>query len=648
MKNTLRSYPLITNDPYFSYWSNGNHLNKVDVTHWTGEKKVVKGDIIIDNVPYRFLGKGENLIKQVKRIITPLISEYHFENEFVHLKVSFWSPAFLDDPVRLSRPTSYIDFEVEELDGKHHDISIQVSFDESFTYDVKRDSDINGANIAFDKYDIAFLGKRKQPLLEASGDNLRINWGYLFLSILKDDGKVAYVDDRRSSLVANITSKKATLIVAYDDIASLNYYGQITYGYWKKEYKDVKEAIVASFNDHDKCLEKARKLDKEIIKVAKKSGGNPLVTIVTASYRQSIAGHKTSFDENGDLIFISKECFSNGCAATVDVSYPSIPLYVLYNPEFVFGMVRPIIKCARLPYWTFDFSPHDGGRYPHVYGNVYGIEDRDPHNKSENNNSYPPYYLFSANEKLFRDDRHMPVEECGNMLIMIAVASLKSKDLTIAKENMDLLTKWTQYLVKFGQDPGNQLCTDDFAGHLAHNTNLAVKSILGIEAYAQINKMIGNEEEYKKYHLLAKDFAKDWEKKTVEGDHTILVFDKRDGWSLKYNLIWDDYFKSELFSKELKENEVDWYIKKANKFGTPLDCRADYTKSDWLTWTTCLTSDIDKRIKLLKPLELFINTSKDRVPFGDWYETKTGRKIYFQARTVQGGCFAPILLDSVK
>jgi hypothetical protein len=77
-------------------------------------------------------------------------------------------------------------------------------------------------------------------------------------------------------------------------------------------------------------------------------------------------------DTEGQLLFISKECFSNGCAATVDVSYPSIPMFLHYNPEFVKGMMRPIFKYAATEEWEFDFAPHDAGQYPLVEGQVYG------------------------------------------------------------------------------------------------------------------------------------------------------------------------------------------------------------------------------------------------------------------------------------
>ena len=648
MANKLQSYPLLTNDPYFSYWSKTEKLNKSDVEHWTGVKKVITGDLIIDDIPYRFLGKGKTLINQVYKKITPLISEYHFENEQAKLIVKFWSPLFLDDPITLSRPSCYVDFEIISKKTLNKKPIIKISFDEAYVYDKKRISQINGDNILLNDISICYIGQRKQPLLESSGDNQRINWGYLFIALKNEDGRTYVLNDKRVSLVAEINSTKSTLVVAYDDVASLNYFGSIVRGYWHKKYNDIVEAIKDSFFDHDINMIKALNFDKDILKKARLSGGKELETIATASYRQTISGHKTSYDENGDLIFISKECSSNGCAATVDVTYPSIPLFLLLNPEFVFGMVRPIFKCARLKYWTFDFAPHDAGRYPHVTGNVYGINEDNEHNKAKENESYPPFYLYSENSNSLKLDMQMPVEECGNMLIILASAAKESKDYSLINQNMDLLTKWVKYLVEFGEDPSNQLCTDDFAGHLAHNTNLAIKAILGIQAYAEINKMIGKDDKYEEYHNIAKDYASRWEKRAKENNHTLLAFDKNNTWSIKYNLVWDNYFKSNLFSESLKNDEVNYYISKINKYGFPLDSRVTYTKSDWEVWASCLTNGISKRRAMLKPISNYISHSKSRIPFGDWYDIVNGKYLVFKARTVQGGCFLPILIDRNK
>ncbi len=98
------------------------------------------------------------------------------------------------------------------------------------------------------------------------------------------------------------------------------------------------------------------------------------------------------------------------------------------------------------------------------------------------------------------------------------------------------LTQWEVYLEKYGNDPEDQLCTDDFMGHLAHNANLSVKAILAIGAYADLCRMRGDAANADRIMNLAKGYAEHWVKVADDGGHSLLAFDKPHTWSQKYNL----------------------------------------------------------------------------------------------------------------
>lgn len=142
--------------------------------------------------------------------------------------------------------------------------------------------------------------------------------------------------------------------------------------------------------------------------------------------------------------------------------------------------------------------------------------------------------------------------------------------------------------------------------------------------------------------------AKKWEAKALADDHYVLAFDKKESWSLKYNLVWDRFFESGLFSKQVYEKELEYYLKKQNFYGTPLDSRREYTKSDWILWCTALTDDIKRRKKLLEPVAKYLKETKSRFPFSDWYETVTGEYCHFKGRSVQGGIYMPLFMDFKK
>ncbi|QGH32680.1 DUF4965 domain-containing protein [Gracilibacillus salitolerans] len=658
--------PLVTVDPYFSVWSSNDHLYDDHTHHWTYQPDGTTGIhgmvgmIRIDGKVWGFMGKLSQTdneqeqeldhLKQIQLIVEPLNTIYIFEGAGVTLKVEFMTPLLLDKLDVLARPASYVTFEVWANDGVQHDV--QIYFDVTGEWCVHDTSQqVNWSRVTLENnIEDMKIGSVDQPILKREGDDTRIDWGYLHLvlpyssraetvihsidirkqwvenrSIPKNDdtNMPRSVNENCPVMAAvldfgtvNPEKKSNFLVLAYDDIASIEYFHQSLPGYWKRHGQTMEQTLQLAVSEYSVIKKDCYKFNKELRQRAMEVGGSKYRDIVSLAYRQAIAAHKLILDENEDLIFLSKENNSNGCIGTVDVSYPSIPLFLMYNPELVKGMMRPIFHYARSEEWPFDFAPHDVGCYPIANGQVYGK------NALEN---------------------QMPIEECGNMLIMMTAVSLAEGKKDFAEENWDLLTQWAEYLNKNGLDPGHQLCTDDFAGHLAHNSNLSIKAIIGIGSYGLLCGMLGKVEEKEKYIKRAKQMANEWEKMANDKDHYKLTFDQPGTWSLKYNLIWDNVFSLNLFSKDVKQKEIKYYLTQQNRFGIPLDSRETYTKADWLVWAAALADQKEEGLSLIEPLWHFLNETEDRVPFTDWYDTKTGKRLNFKNRSVVGGLFMLLL-----
>lgn len=645
------SIPLILHDPFFSIWSSADHLYDKDTTHWSGIRHKLKGLVKVDGVPYCFMGapEGQDTISQTSIDVTATATEYTFENDKIGLHVRFTSPLLLSDPVLVSRPCTYVDFVVK----KKTECNVELTFEVSRDLVSQRIAQVVGGVYHKQKkskmleYQYAVMGRANQQPLGGSGDRVTIDWGYVYLATTQLEAKLSY-DEEAGRLYWNAkpeeVSGKTGFILAYDDLLSINYFGEWRKAYWTKIYPTIQDAIGVAFEEQEEVLAKAEKLDKEIQEKAEAIGGERYAYLCNLAYRQTVAAHKLICDEAGNVVFLSKENDSNGCIGTVDVSYPSIPLFLMYNTEYVKGMLRPIFRFAECDVWEYDFAPHDVGRYPYAWGQVYGV------NRAHVGSLYPrtegrvrpPFYNYPAGNDIFDFSMQMPVEECGNMLIMMAVICMLDGNADFAAEYRDILEKWVQYLITYGADPGEQLCTDDFAGHLAHNTNLSIKAIMGIESYSMILGQLGEVEAQDKYHKIAQDMAEDWEKRADAKDHYMLAFGEPDTWSLKYNLVWDKIFHTNLFSEKVYEKEFSWYMQKVNQYGVPLDNRADYSKSDWLCWCAAMADNQEQVEKMIYPVADYLENTKSRVPFGDWYDTVTGKYEHFIGRSVQGGIYMPI------
>jgi len=239
----------------------------------------------------------------------------------------------------------------------------------------------------------------------------------------------------------------------------------------------------------------------------------------------------------------------------------------------------------------------------------------------------------------------MPVEESGNMLILVDALARAEGNAQLAERYWPQLSGWAQYLKEKGLDPENQLTTDDFAGHVAHNSNLSIKAIEALAAYADLAHLLKHDDVAKDFGRTAKEMAAKWVGMAKEGDHYKLAFNSPGTWSQKYNLVWDQVLGYNLFPQTVRESELLFYMSKINSYGLPLDNRADYTKLDWSVWTAALASKPAQFNAIIDPIYKWMNETSNRVPLTDWYDTKNGKQIGFQARSVVGGVYIKALSD---
>ncbi len=655
MFTKLPAYPLITNDPYLSIWSNTDHPAESDTIHWGGARKRLVLTAMADGVEYALVGLSDGQRAELTgREVTATSTKYTFRMEAMELSIAFRAPLLLDDLRLVSIPVTYVHITARPLDGHEHKADVKLSWHDDICHDSAAPEPLIGKSYASGDIHIAWMGRKIQPMLGQSSDHITIDWGYAYIL---SDTPVSFQRVRghwalecTKAIVVGAKDAETCIMLAYDDVASINYFGFIAQAYYHAcNGESFINTVKRCFNEREEIFGRMTAFDEQFSADALATGGEDYRTIVTAAYRQSIAAHKLIADRDGKPVFLSKENDSNGCIGTVDVSYPSIPLYLLYEPELVFAMARPVLEFARMPVWKYDFAPHDVGRYPYATGQVYGLAPScldDVCDPTGAGDVYPPLYLYDGAENLYRDKGQMPVEESGNMILMLATALKAGGDDRFVKSHLDLLEKWVKYLEKYGADPGEQLCTDDFAGHLAHNVNLAIKAVCGLAAYAFIMEHFGDAPQAEHYRECAKSMARTIVEKSRNGHGTGLTLDGI-GWSLKYNAVWDIFFGFGLFDDKFFTEEIKRYLDEANTFGVPLDSRATYTKSDWQLWAATLSRSPETIAKFSHPMAKFLAETTTRVPFSDWYDTKSSRYMAFIARSVQGGLFMPMLCRKI-
>ncbi len=644
------SVPLVTFDPYLSIWSAADHLTDKPTQHWTKRRHSLASLVRVDGQTYRLMGSdpaGAEALPQVGLEVTPTRSIYDFENSKIHVTLTFLRPALPADLNAMAMPLSYLTWQVRSVDGQPHAVSLFQSTSAQIAVN-KPEEVVEWGTERAGELTAMHAGTVEQPILGSSGDDHRINWGYVYAAAAAAECKsgvggdkelmVAYLAngelpstvDKRMPRAANdhqpvmafvfdlgqVSAKAVTrqVIIAYDEIFAIKYFGRNLRPYWRRNGATAVEMLQEAARAYPQLAERCVKFDTQLMADATKAGGPKYAQMCALAYRQCAAACGLAADANKQPLFFTKENTSNGDIATVDVFFPMDSQWILLSPSLAKATLVPILSYAASSHWRFPNAPHDLGTYPIARGTDDGGEG-------------------------------MPVEESGNMLILCDALAQAEGNADFVSPWWPKLTQWAEYLKAYGLDPENQLCTDDFMGHLAHNANLSVKAILGLACYGDLCRMRGDKSSAATYLELAKKDAQHWVQAAGEGNHYKLAFDKPNTWSQKYNLVWDRILGLDVFPPEVARKEIAYYKSVEQRYGVPLDSRTKLTKTDWSFWSATLADDHSDFDTVISPIYDYLNQTTARSPFTDSFVTDDPHSDGMHARPVIGGVFIKMLAD---
>jgi hypothetical protein len=659
--------PLVVSSPNFSIWSKADRLTDVPTTHWTGSPQRLTGLVRIDGKAFRILGDAPADIPampQTSVSVLPTRTIYKFAGAGIDLVLTFMTPVLPDDLMVLARPLTYLSWEVQSSDGGSHEV--EVYFDATGELAVNTPAQkVNWARADIPGISVARMGSDAQPVLKRKGDDVRVDWGYLYLATPGSESPVFSITNPEASRAQFIAGGKLTdtmdadmpkavssgapvlaesidmglvtsspvsryTMLAYDDVYTVSYFWTNLRPYWRKDGAEATDMIKISAEQYPDLLKRCTAFDDELMADLTKEGGEKYATISALAYRQAFGANGLVADANGQPLLIPKENSSNGCMATVDVISPMSPLFLLFGPSLAKALAVPEMEYGSSDRWKPPFAPHDMGKYP--------IAD------------YPAY-------------GDMPVEESGDLMILVTAICEMDGNGDFAASYRATLAKWAAYLEQYGLDPANQLCTDDFMGPSAHNANLAVKAIVALGAYGKLCEIWGDTENAKKYSDLARSDAQNWMKVDDDGDHYRLQFDLPDTWSMKYNLVWDRMLGLNIFPPDVAKKENAYYKTKLDAFGVPLDSRTELATIrpplrhladvDHMFFIAALADNQDDFTFFVSPFYQYLNETSYREPLVDTYNTECapgtlipgGGGAGFHARSVVGGIYAKMVVD---
>ncbi|KAJ7368431.1 DUF1793-domain-containing protein [Mycena albidolilacea] len=662
------SIPLAVRTPYLSAWlpqGTGAALNQAWPTFWTGSTLGWAGFVKVDGTNYAFLGipavSGTTFSQAVQRssVFTSTQSIFVLSAGPVNITVTFLSPVEPTDLVKQSIPFSYLSVSAAATDGKSHtvqvysDISAEwVSGDNSLTVNwnsttsesvLTHQVQLSSPSVFTENSDHTQYGSAFYSTTNTVGATYQTGSDVSVRAQFLNNGKLANTLDTGFRAISNnwpvfglahdlgtITTATAPVVFSVGHIRDPAIQYIVAGGalqsrslYFLSSFSTPAAVISSFLGDYSAALSRANTFDAKVQTDASKISAD-YASIVALSIRQAFSATELTISKTStgafnttDVILFMKEISSDGNVNTVDVIFPAWPIFLYTNPALGKYLLEGLFRYQASGQYPNKWSVHDlGSSYPKALGHNDGLDEK------------------------------MPVEESGNMIIMALSYAQKTGDLAHLQRYTALLDQWTQFLIEDSLLPGDQISTDDFAGSLANQTNLAIKGIVGIGAMAQIESLLGNTAKSTNYSSIATSYVTQWQKfaTSTTGAHLTLSYGSAASWGLSYNLYADKLLKLNLFPAAVYSEQTAWYASHANAFGVPLDTRHTYTKSDWQVWTAAIVSTTAVRDLLIGGVKKFVSDGQTNVPFSDLYDTISGADVGFRARPVVGGHLALLAL----
>src|SRR5260370_33761481 len=146
-------------------------------------------------------GRGANPPPQPRLEVLPTRTLYEFTGAGTKVGLTFLTPALPDDLEILSRPLTYIEWAVSSIDGKEHEVAVYFDAGSELVVNTT-DQPVWSSRFLVDGQPVLRMGSREQPVLATRGDDLRIDWGYLYVAADKPGGVTQAITSRRQARAA--------------------------------------------------------------------------------------------------------------------------------------------------------------------------------------------------------------------------------------------------------------------------------------------------------------------------------------------------------------------------------------------------------------------------------------------------------------